>query len=85
MTPLSKMTSHLVDILRAAYSSCFLASADVEYAEPDYALTPDSTPNDALYPNQWALPRIGAPSAWNVTTGSNAVTVCVVDSGFDYT
>jgi hypothetical protein len=59
--------------------------ADVEYAEPDYALTPDSIPTNALYSNQWALPRIGAPAAWNVTTGSRSVTVCVVDSGVDYT
>jgi thermitase len=61
-----------------------LMHADVEYAEPDYLLFADATPSDALFPNQWGLQRISAPAAWNITTGSRAVTVCVVDSGVDY-
>jgi len=40
-------------------------------------------PNDPSYPDQWALPLIGAPCAWNITTGSPNVTVAVVDSGVD--
>jgi hypothetical protein len=63
------------------FSPCY---ADVEYAEPDHVLMPDALPNDPLYINQWGLERIGAPSAWNITTGSKAVTLCVVDSGVDY-
>jgi hypothetical protein len=58
--------------------------ADVEYAEPDYVVTPDAIPSDAQFSNQWGLTKIGAPSAWDTTTGSS-VTVCVVDSGVDYT
>jgi hypothetical protein len=64
---------------------CWCCSADVEYAEPDYILTPDAVPNDPQFPNEWGLGKIGAPSAWNITTGSTNVTVCVVDSGVDYT
>ncbi|MFM8809266.1 MAG: S8 family serine peptidase, partial [Chthoniobacterales bacterium] len=30
---------------------------------------------------QWHLPKVSAPSAWDTTTGSSAVTVAVVDSG----
>jgi subtilisin family serine protease len=40
-------------------------------------------PNDPLYPQQWALPQIDAPSAWQTTIGSPTVTVAVIDTGFD--
>jgi subtilisin family serine protease len=42
-----------------------------------------SSPNDPLYANQWALPRMGASCAWQQTTGSADVTVAVVDTGVD--
>src|SRR2546423_8974902 len=34
-----------------------------------------SVPNDPRYAEQWALPKISAPAAWNVTTGSTKVVV----------
>jgi thermitase len=61
----------------AAYN----ARADVLYAEPDYPVEAHHIPNDPGYPNQWALPTIGAPIAWDVTRGSPAVAVAVVDCG----
>lgn len=39
------------------------------------------TPDDPEYPQQWALPAIGAPRAWASSTGSRAVQVAVIDSG----
>ncbi|HID26841.1 MAG TPA: peptidase S8 [Methanosarcinales archaeon] len=44
-----------------------------------------STPNDTLFSNQWGMQMIGAPYAWNVTTGNPSVIVAVVDTGVDYT
>lgn len=52
--------------------------------EPNYLLRPLGTPIDPEYPLQWHLPRINAPQAWDVTTGSAAVIVAVIDSGIDY-
>jgi subtilisin family serine protease len=43
-----------------------------------------STPNDDHYPNQWNLPKISTPDAWNVSTGSSDVIVAVIDVGADY-
>jgi len=40
-------------------------------------------PNDPLYPNQWYLPHIDAPQAWDTTTGSDTIVVAVIDSGVD--
>jgi len=46
-------------------------------------------PDDPLYEDQqqvvtqWYLPKINVPSAWDVVTGSEYVTVAVLDSGVD--
>lgn len=53
----------------------------VAYAEPNYLYHADAVPNDPRYPQLWGLAKINAPAAWNVTTGSTAVTVGIVDTG----
>ncbi|HEX4718261.1 MAG TPA: S8 family serine peptidase, partial [Thermoleophilaceae bacterium] len=40
-----------------------------------------AVPNDPRYSQTYGLPKIQAPQAWDVTTGSAAVTVAVVDTG----
>lgn len=58
---------------------------DVEYAEPDYIYTIRATiPNDPLWNYLWGLVKIQAPSAWDITTGSQSVVVAVIDTGVDY-
>ena len=39
------------------------------------------TPNDPDYSKTWGMPKINAPAAWSRNTGSNQVTVAVIDSG----
>ncbi len=58
---------------------------DVLYAEPNYILHADLTPNDPRFLSNelYGLNKIGASSAWNNTTGSNAVVVGVIDEGID--
>lgn len=49
--------------------------------------TPANALNDAFYGLQWALPKIGVPSAWSLGpagAGSKELLVAVVDSGVDY-
>jgi len=55
----------------------------VEYAEPNYIIHAILTPNDPSFPSQWGLTKIGAPQAWDVTTGSSDLTIAIVDSGID--
>ncbi len=60
--------------------------ADAIAAGPDYSLrAPDVIPNDPSYDGQWNLPKIEAPAAWDITTGSDRVIIAFVDSGVDLT
>lgn len=54
---------------------------DVEYAEPNYLLRSQFTPNDTDYAKQWHYPLINLPTAWDSTVGAGTVTVAVVDTG----
>lgn len=56
---------------------------DVQFAEPDWVLPPETTPNDPLFPNQWHLNKIATPSAWSSVLGSPAVIVAILDTGCD--
>ncbi|HEX3687463.1 MAG TPA: hypothetical protein VHU60_07750, partial [Gaiellaceae bacterium] len=53
----------------------------VAYAEPNWIYHAQAVPNDPRYSQTYGLPKIQAPQAWDVTTGSAAVTVAVVDTG----
>jgi subtilisin family serine protease len=73
---------------------------EVRYAEPNYLLHADLTPNDPQFGQLWGLKNTGqvvngtagtpgadikAEPAWSVTTGSASVVVGIVDTGIDYT
>jgi subtilisin family serine protease len=55
----------------------------VEYAEPDYLAQAALIPNDPAWGNQWALNKINAPAAWDVTKGATTTIIALIDSGID--
>ncbi|MBC7251111.1 MAG: S8 family serine peptidase [Anaerolineae bacterium] len=57
----------------------------IEYAEPDYIAHGLATPNDEYFIEQWNLTRIMAEQAWDITTGSEDITIAIVDTGVDLT
>lgn len=64
----------------------------VRIAEPDYIVTANATPNDPSFSSLWGLRDTSAPdadvnaeSAWDISTGSLNVRVCVIDTGIQYT
>jgi subtilisin family serine protease len=74
------------------------ANPAVKAAEPNYVMELQTTPNDSLFGLQWGLHNTGqtvnnttgtadadidAPEAWERSTGSEDVTVAVIDSGVD--
>jgi hypothetical protein len=55
----------------------------VQFAELDMLLPPvEYHPNDPRYPDQWHLPRIGAPNAWDSVSG-DGITIAILDTGVD--
>ena len=64
----------------------YRTNPNVQYAEPDYMVeTFDITPNDTLWPNQWDMSKISAPSAWVTQTGASDIVVAIIDTGIDFT
>ena len=56
---------------------------DIQYVEQDFMAKASDIPNDADYSNQWGLPQILAPQAWNVTHGSPSTLIAIDDTGID--
>ena len=54
----------------------------VEYAEYDFAVPSTTIPNDTNYGNQWHLPKINAPGAYDITHG-DVFPIVILDSGID--
>ncbi len=54
---------------------------EIEYAEPNFIRTPCLVPNDPGFELQWHYTLINLPQAWDITTGSDEITVAVLDSG----
>jgi subtilisin family serine protease len=60
------------------------AVSGVRYAEPIAPVAATDLPSDPLFGDQYAyLQVVGAPAAWDITTGSPSVIVAVVDTGVD--
>lgn len=65
----------------AAVCGTLADDPDVLWAEPDWVVRPLGEPGDPEYPRQWNMRAIGAPSAWDITTGHESITIGIVDSG----
>lgn len=61
-----------------------LEDPDIKYVGRNYNEKLCMPPNDPFFGLQWGPPHIGAPAAWDYTTGSPTLKVAVVDSGIDY-
>jgi subtilisin family serine protease len=83
----------------AALIASLKKRSDVEYVEPDYQIKVAAIPNEPFFSELWALKNtgqaiigltgvagadIGAVSAWDISTGSRATVVGIVDTGVDY-
>lgn len=75
------------------------ANPDVELVEPNYIIRADSMPNDPSFSSQWGLRNTGqvvdgqtgvpgadidAVAAWDITRGSRANIVAILDTGIDF-
>lgn len=56
----------------------------VERVEPDMIIQAAFIPNDPNYHDQWHLPAVNLPAAWDYYQGSAEILVAVLDTGVDY-
>jgi subtilisin family serine protease len=59
------------------------ADPRVRYAALDGVVRALRAPNDALWLTQWSPAKTDAPRAWDLTVGSAAVVVAILDTGVD--
>lgn len=69
---------------RDAAIASYLASENVEAAQPNFYYHLLLTPNDTSYGSLWGMAKISAPAAWDLNTGSSAVVVANIDTGVRY-
>ena len=55
----------------------------LDWAEPDYVMVSQFTPNDPSTGSQWFLSKISAYSAWDLSQGDTNVVIGMVDTGSD--
>lgn len=64
----------------------FSKRQDVQFAEPNFLLLPNTTPNDTLYSRyQWNMPAIDMERAWDISKGKPDVIIAIIDTGVDLT
>jgi hypothetical protein len=56
----------------------------IEYVQKANIYQMDLIPNDSLFSQQWALEKIRALDAWDVTTGSDTVLLAIIDTGIEF-
>ena len=74
-----KVPAHVLETVREALSH----NPHVEFIENNFLAEPSTTPNDSYYSSQWHLPKINAPSGWDITSGSESMPIAIIDSGVD--
>ena len=84
----------------AALVAALSRRPNVAFVEPNFVVRMISEPNDPRFPELWGLKNLGqviagvpglpgadihAADAWNISLGSTAHVVAVIDTGIDYT
>ena len=53
-----------------------------EVVNKEHVYYPLLTANDPGYASDWAIQKVNAPAAWNISTGNGQTVVAVIDTGF---
>jgi len=56
----------------------------IEYIQEAHVYKIDSVPNDSLISSQWALAKIDAYNAWDITAGDTSIIIGIIDTGIDF-
>lgn len=72
------------DVDESNLNSILTIDPDIEYIQKSTIYKMDMVPNDSLLSQQWALEKIKAFDAWNITTGVDTVLLAIIDTGIEY-
>ena len=72
------------DVDESNLKSILSVDPDIEYIQKSTTYKMDLMPNDSLASQQWALEKIKAFDAWNITTGVDTVLLAIIDTGIEY-
>lgn len=72
------------DVDYSNLSSLLSSDTDIEYVQKSTTYKMDLVPNDTLIYKQWALDKIKAFDAWDITTGVDTVVLAIIDTGIEY-
>ena len=56
--------------------------SNVEDAYPNYLFISYIEPDDNKYDDQWSLPKINMPEAWDIQKGCTDIKIAILDAGF---
>ncbi len=76
------LTANLHKLKTALEDSDLIEEVEYNYLRP--TLADGIVPNDPKFSEQWNLPLMQLPQAWNVEKGSRDIIIAIVDSGIDY-
>lgn len=65
-----------------AVAALLAKNPHLKFAELDMLAKPAGTANDPYFTSAWHLPKVGAPTAWDVSAGSGVI-IAILDSGVD--
>lgn len=86
----SKELNRIVSVSYMENLDPFLAASKlakhplVEWAEPRYVYESAFVPNDPSLNLQWALQKINASAAWDLSTGDTSLVIGIIDTGVDW-
>jgi subtilisin family serine protease len=71
-------------VSESEFSSLLSSDPDIEYVQKANTYQINLMPNDSLAAQQWALEKIKAFEAWDITTGADTVLLAIIDTGIEY-
>jgi len=75
-----KVPEQAIDQVKQSLSQ----NPNIEFAEFNYIAEEVIIPNDTYYASgQWHHTKISSPAGWDITTGSDGVSIAIIDSGAD--
>jgi len=72
------------DVDEANFTSMLASDPDIEYIQKSTTYKINYVPNDSLVSQQWALEKIKAFDAWDITQGADTVLLAIIDTGIEF-